>query len=82
MTQLIPLAVLVFLLTACVAPASTTNPTSPVVQQFGPLNIVAVGVAILGGFIGLGLVLRNRNQEPEEPEPVEKPKSKKKKNRK
>lgn len=66
---------------------STPNPNSPVVQQLGTLNTIAVGVAVVGGLVGLGLALFRRNQpqdEPSEPEPIVKSaaqSSKKKKKR-
>jgi hypothetical protein len=68
------LPVLAAAISACSA-AANSNSSSPVVQQSGTLNVIAVGVAVAGGLIGFAL--SRRQNKPEEPVV----KTKKKKNR-
>lgn len=51
-----------WLVSAC----SSASPNAPLSQQYGTLNLIAVGVAVLGGLIGLALSRRKVDrQEPQ-----------------
>lgn len=72
MKTLLSCLVIACLLVACssadagVAPTSTPNPNSPIVQQLGTLNSLAVGIAVFGGVLALALVVLGRRNQPDE----------------
>ena len=74
MNRLSTLLVLLFFMAACAAPASGPASGSPAIPQLGALNAIAVGIAILGGIVGLAL--SRRKVEPEESERKSKKKDK------
>ncbi len=54
------------LLAACNVPSQAEPlPDSPVPASVGVLNLIAVGIAVAGGILGLSLALRRRNEHDE-----------------
>jgi hypothetical protein len=65
--HLLPLLISI-LLAACRAASQTESlPNAPVSTSVGTLNLIAVGIAVVGGMVGLLLAIRRRNAD-EEPE--------------
>lgn len=72
MKKLFLILVVAFIAVACAgspSPTATPPPNSPVVQQLGTLNTIAVGVAVVGGLAGLALSILRRKQPEADDEP-------------